>query len=63
MKEETKMIECPECEGEGTVYIDTSRSCNVYPIGECCGGCGHDVECEDCGGSGEIEADENGDLI
>jgi DnaJ-class molecular chaperone len=63
MKEENQIIECPECEGEGTIYIDTSSSCSVYPIGECCGGCGHDRECEDCGGSGEVEVDENGDLI
>ena len=50
------MIECPDCE-KGLVYIDTSHECQVY-IGDCCGGCGHDVECETCNGTGEIEKED-----
>jgi hypothetical protein len=50
-------IKCKECEGEGTHYVDTSGSCTRY-IGDCCGGCGHDVDCEDCGGHGTVEVDE-----
>ena len=50
---EFNLIECPDCE-EGKVYIDTSRSCTTYR-GDCCGGCGYDIECETCEGTGEIE--------
>ena len=57
MKKEITMIECPDCEGEVTIYVDTSSMCTVYPIGECCGGCGHNEECETCDGSGEVEED------
>jgi hypothetical protein len=49
---------CPNCEGEGTIYVDTSHSCTVYPIGECCGGCGYDKTCERCDGDGRIENEE-----
>ena len=48
---------CENCGGEGTVFESTWQNCTVYPIGECCGGCGHDIECEDCGGTGEIECE------
>ena len=54
MPDEIEMIPCPDCE-EGQVWIDESRSCGVYPIGECCGGCGHNEKCETCDGTGEIE--------
>ncbi len=46
---------CTQCE-EGTIYVDTSGSCGVY-IGDCCGGCGQDEDCEDCEGTGVIELD------
>jgi hypothetical protein len=52
------MKDCTECNGEGKVYIDTSRDCTVYR-GDCCGGCGHDVECEVCNGTGTIEDEDN----
>ena len=53
---------CPNCEGEGTVYVDTSHMCTVYPIGECCGGCGHDEMCDKCEGEGTIEIEDVDDL-
>lgn len=46
-------IECLECE-EGRYYVDTSRQCTKYPVGECCGGCGYYVPCEECDGTGTI---------
>ena len=51
---EVEMIECPDCNGEGTWYNDTSRQCTTYR-GDCCGGCGYDVDCDTCNGTGEIE--------
>ena len=55
--DEGGMIECPDCYGEGTYYVDTTRQCTKSPWQECCGGCGHDIDCETCGGTGEIEND------
>ena len=57
MSIEERMIECPDCEGEGTQYEDTSHQCSVVPS-ECCGGCGYDYECENCKGEGKIEKDD-----
>ena len=58
MKEqETEMIECPDCNGEGTWYNDTSGQCTVR-MNDCCGGFGYDVPCETCNGTGEIEKEE-----
>jgi len=58
MKEqEIEMIECPDCNGEGTWYNDTSRQCTTYR-GDCCGGCGYDVDCDTCNGTGLIEKEE-----
>jgi len=54
---EIEMIECPNCNGEGTWYNDTSRQCKVYR-GDCCGGCGYEVPCDNCNGIGEIEKEE-----
>jgi hypothetical protein len=54
---EVEMIECPDCNGEGTWYNDTSRQCTTYR-GDCCGGCGYDVDCDTCNGTGEIEREE-----
>jgi hypothetical protein len=54
---EVEMIECPDCNGEGTWYNDTSRQCTTYR-GDCCGGCGYDVDCDTCNGTGEIEKEE-----
>jgi DnaJ-class molecular chaperone len=54
MQEEIKLVECPECQGEGEIYIDTSRSCMKH-MSNCCGGCGYNVPCETCDGEGEIE--------
>tara|TARA_R110000796_G_scaffold179592_1_gene296162 strand:+ start:1023 stop:1199 length:177 start_codon:yes stop_codon:yes gene_type:complete len=48
-------IECTECDGQGSIYIDTSSQCSVSPWSECCGGCGHDIKCDDCNGSGEVD--------
>jgi hypothetical protein len=42
---------CDECE-DGEAWVDTSHMCGKYPIGECCGGCGHHVKCEECDGTG-----------
>ena len=46
------MVNCENCNGEGTVYEDTSNACATLR-NECCGGCGHDVECDECEGTGE----------
>lgn len=54
---ELEMIECPDCNGEGTWYNDTSRECTTYR-GDCCGGCGYYVDCDNCNGTGEIEKEE-----
>ncbi len=50
-------VDCPECEGEGTYYVDTSRQCTTR-MNDCCGGCGYDVDCETCNGTGLIEKEE-----
>jgi hypothetical protein len=57
---ETKMKPCSDCE-EGKYYVDTSRQCTTWRS-ECCGGCGYEVTCETCNGTGEIE-DEDQDQI
>jgi len=49
-----EMIECPDCEGEGEYYIDTSRQCTTLRS-ECCGGCGYNEPCETCNGKGKIK--------
>ena len=51
-----EQIECPDCE-EGYNWVDTSSSCGTYR-GDCCGGCGHDEECETCNGTGLIDKEE-----
>ena len=53
MKEEEKWIECEYCDGEGEVYVDTSRRCTTYR-NECCGGCGYSDTCPECEGEGSI---------
>ena len=53
MNEEEKWIECDNCDGEGEVYVDTSRQCTTYR-NECCGGCGYTDTCPDCEGEGLI---------
>ena len=59
MKKETItiVIECPDCDGEGTWYNDTSYQCTTR-MNECCGGCGYDVDCGNCNGTGLIEEEE-----
>jgi len=57
MREESEMIECPECYGKGEYYEDTSNACSV-PIYDCCGGCGMMLRCDNCCGIGEVETDE-----
>lgn len=54
---EIKYVPCtnPECE-EGQVYIDTSHQC-IRRMNDCCGGCGYNVTCDTCDGSGEVEAE------
>lgn len=47
-----KEVECTTCEGEG--FVEHMKQCNVYPIGECCGGCTVDVDCLDCDGEGTV---------
>jgi hypothetical protein len=59
MKLQPKMIECPDCEGEGKVWEDTSRQCTKTPWQECCGGCGVYCECEKCNGTGEVEQEDD----
>ena len=56
-----QMIQCPDCDGDGQFYEDTSRSCTVYR-GDCCGGCGYYVDCETCNGTGEIEKEEEDEI-
>ena len=50
-------VDCPECDGEGTWYNDTSYQCTTR-MNDCCGGCGYDVDCENCNGTGLIEKEE-----
>jgi len=54
-------VDCPECDGEGQFYEDTRGSCTVYR-GDCCGGCGYDVDCENCNGTGLIEKEEEDEI-
>jgi len=49
-----EQIECPDCE-DGEYFEDTSYQCSVYPIGDCCGGCGYMKKCETCDGTGMVE--------
>ena len=49
---------CLTCEGEGKLYEDTSRQCTKTPWQECCGGCGYEVTCETCDGTGEVEEED-----
>jgi hypothetical protein len=51
-------IECSDCE-DGAYFEDTSYQCSVYPIGDCCGGCGYMKKCETCDGTGKVEPEEN----
>lgn len=53
-----KMIECPDCNGDGERYEDTSRQCTKTPWQECCGGCGYYYDCETCKGTGEVEEED-----
>jgi len=46
--------ECKECSGEG--YNEVGPECNK-PASMCCGGCYKRIECDNCGGSGELEVD------
>ena len=57
-RQEQIVRECLECDGEGTYYVDTSRQCTKTHWQECCGGCGYDVDCENCNGTGLIEKEE-----
>jgi len=52
-----ELIECPECQGEGELWIETRNSCTKY-IGDCCGGCGYMEQCETCSGHGELNKKE-----
>ncbi len=47
---------CPECGGEGQVFESTWHQCTVYR-NECCGGCGYEVMCEHCNGTGDVECE------
>ena len=58
-KESPKMIECPECKGEGTLdrcggdcYFERNKICNGMDTGECEDGY---LICKTCEGTGEIE--------
>jgi hypothetical protein len=53
---ETKIKDCPNCE-EGKYYVDTSRQCTTWRS-ECCGGCGYEVTCETCNGTGKVEQED-----
>lgn len=44
-------VECPECDGKGGYNV--GPKCG-YPASMCCGGCYEKVECDVCGGQGEI---------
>ena len=54
----TTMKDCPDCEGEGKLYEDTSRQCTTWRS-ECCGGCGYYYQCNTCNGTGEIEDEDD----
>ena len=49
---EDDYLPCPECEGTGEVEV--MSQCNVYPWGDCCGGCTEMAKCEECEGSQEL---------
>lgn len=54
IEEKVKIVECPDCDGDGEFYVDTSSQCTTR-MNDCCGGCGYDVTCETCDGTGEVE--------
>jgi len=51
---------CENCEGEGTIDVFAGWSC-MKSIDNCCGGCYDTIECDECNGSGEVEADDDDD--
>ncbi len=44
--------ECENCDN-GVEYVDESGHCGK-PVSDCCGGCGHEKDCEECSGLGVI---------
>ena len=46
-------VVCDLCE-DGRIWLDTTYQCNVQPVGECCGGCGHYARCEVRNGQGKL---------
>ena len=44
--------DCEHCE-EGEIWRDTTNDCTKYR-GDCCGGCGVMMRCEECDGTGKI---------
>ena len=49
--------ERPHCNGEGVIFIDTRNQCFKH-ASECCGGCGYNIPCQMCEGSGEFKPEE-----
>lgn len=47
-----EMIDCPDCDGEGSVEV--GPECN-RPASQCCGGCYKDAQCGTCEGEKQIE--------
>lgn len=45
--------ECETCCGLGLIHNEEWREC-TKSASQCCGGCGTEIECPDCGGTGEV---------
>lgn len=68
MNDPTKEKQCPECHGEGHTYPYESDCCGGnlldYPVNDICPVCGEHSEpakCTFCGGTGELNEDQQGD--
>ena len=58
--DEPRNIDCPECKGEGTaVYERAVPMSNSNPYGDLED---YTTQCENCNGSGSIEADDEDEL-
>ena len=44
-------LPCENCEGSGSVWEFTGYYCS-RAVSDCCGGCGEDIDCSECDGTG-----------